>query len=437
MERRNFITGTALAGIGGILPFKKLNAQTMNTTNTQDAALAFDFFKKESDEFKFINVLGKVHYKLADIGELLAIKNAVNEDDAASYVSVYTNFADKCKTTANDCLKKGHRISARDAYLRASSYYYAAMDYLDEALQSDKFTAMFKVHRDCWRAGIKLMDVDYEEFDIPYQDKTIKGFFIGHKQDKSRKPLCIYNNGSDGSILDCWAMGGAAMFEREYNLVTFDGPGQGSSLFEKNIFFRHDWEKVITPVVDSVINRKEVDKNKIVLLGLSQGGYWVPRAAAFEKRLKAIVVDPGVVNVSTSWFGSLPKEMVTLYKSGNKDLFNKYLEGGMQQSPVAASLYNFRARPYGFDNPYDTYAAVEKYNLTGIADKITCPVIITSPDDESFWPGQSQQLYDMIKAPKELISFTRTEGGNYHCEPKARVLWEQKVLDKLDEVIKS
>lgn len=428
--------GIGLMGLGGLVPLKNVNAKNMNTVNLPGSTPAFDFFKKESNEFKFINVLGKAHYKLADIGELLAIKDAVNEDDAASFVSAYTTLADKCKATANGCLQKGHTVSARDAYLRASTYYSAATDYLDEALQSEKFTSVFKAHRDCWKAGVQLMDVDYEEFDIPYEGTTIKGFFFSHKHDKSKRPLCIYNNGSDGSILDCWTMGGAGLLERGYNMVTFDGPGQGSSLFEKNLYFRYDWEKVITPVVDSVINRKEVDKNKIVLLGISQGGYWVPRAAAFEKRLKAIVVDPGVVNVSTSWFDSTPQQLLALYKLGNKEMFNNYFKEGMEKAPVAAALYNFRARPYGFDNPFDTYAAAEKYNLKDVADKISCPVIITSPDDETFWPGQSQQLFDLIKSPKQLIKFTEEEGGNYHCEPKARILWEQKVLDRLDEILK-
>ena len=138
-----------------------------------------------------------------------------------------------------------------------------------------------------------------------------------------------------------------------------------------------------------------------------------------------------------SWLTSLPKPLVPLLQSGNKDQFNTYLEQGFKQNPQSAAVYNFRARPYGMSNPFEVYHEVQKYKLAGVAEKIECAVIITSPDDEQFWPGQSQQLYDMIKSPKQLISFAREDGGNYHCEPKARVLWEQKVLDKLDAIIKS
>ena len=437
MERRNFMKGIGLMSLSGMMPLKNLNAKSINAGKTPNPAPVLNFFKKESNEFKFINVLGKAHYKFADIGELLAIKGLTDENDPSSFVNAYIKFADSCKAIADDCFAKGLIVSARDAYMRASNYYFAATEYLDESLQGNRYQELFKVHRDCWAAGIKLMEVDYEEFGIPYEGATIKGFFIAHKHDKSKRPLCIFNNGSDGSILDCWTLGGAGMFERGYNLVTFDGPGQGSSLFEKNLYFRYDWEKVITPVVNSVIKRKEVDKDKIVLMGISQGGYWVPRAAAFEKRLKAIITDPGVTNVEISWLSNLPKPMVALLQSGNKSDFNAYMQEGFKQSPASAAVYNFRARPYGKDNPFDTYAEVQKYNLKDVAGKITCATIITLPDDEQFWPGQSQELYDVLNCPKQLVSFTRAEGGNYHCEPKSRILWEQKVLDKLDAIIKS
>ena len=46
------------------------------------------------------------------------------------------------------------------------------------------------------------------------------------------------------------------------------------------MYFRHDWEAVITPVVDFLASRDDVDDDRIVLHGISQAGYWAPRAAA-------------------------------------------------------------------------------------------------------------------------------------------------------------
>jgi hypothetical protein len=118
----------------------------------------------------------------------------------------------------------------------------------------------------------------------------------------------------------------------------------------------------------------------------------VPRAAAYEKRIKVIIADPGVTNVSSSWLDHLPPPLVSLLKSGNKEQFNGYLEQGFKQSPALEAVYRFRTRPYGKDNPFDVYSEVQKYNLDGVAEKIVCDVIIPFPENELFWPGQSRAL---------------------------------------------
>jgi hypothetical protein len=61
-------------------------------------------------------------------------------------------------------------------------------------------------------------------------------------------------NGSDAQNIDIYAFGGAAAIERDWTALIFEGPGQGSMLFERKIPFRPDWEKVITPIVDFLLN---------------------------------------------------------------------------------------------------------------------------------------------------------------------------------------
>jgi hypothetical protein len=104
-------------------------------------------------------------------------------------------------------------------------------------------------------------------------------------------------------------LGGIAANERGYHWMTFDGPGQQATLFLQHIPFRHDWEAVLSPVMDAMVARSDVDAERIAVIGVSQGGYWVPRALAFEHRLAAAVIDPGVVDVSTSWTAHLPAFM--------------------------------------------------------------------------------------------------------------------------------
>lgn len=78
------------------------------------------------------------------------------------------------------------------------------------------------------------------------------------------------------------------------NFFTFEGPGQGEAVRKQHLFFRYDYEKVVTPVIDYLISRKEIDSNRIVLMGESFGGYLAPRAAVYEKRIAACIANGGV-----------------------------------------------------------------------------------------------------------------------------------------------
>jgi hypothetical protein len=62
---------------------------------------------------------------------------------------------------------------------------------------------------------------------------------------------------------------------------------------------------------------------------------------------------------------------------------------------------------------------------------ITTPVLITNPEDEQFWPGQSDRLYQMLPDEKQLVSFTGAEGANRHCEPMGLGIRDARIYDWL------
>ena len=195
---------------------------------------------------------------------------------------------------------------------------------------------------------IAHFDPPGEPVEIPYEGTTLNGFYFRGQGASGPRPLLIMNNGSDGSLLDMWTMGGAGALARGYDMLTFDGPGQGYALWKQGLYFRPDWEKVITPGRRlSRLTRDTVDPKRIALLGISQGGYWVPRAVAFEKRIAAAVADPGVVDVSTSWTAALPKELTDLLASGDKAAFDAAMEQGLPPAMKAGTCVPHAAlRPF-------------------------------------------------------------------------------------------
>jgi hypothetical protein len=107
-------------------------------------------------------------------------------------------------------------------------------------------------------------------------------------------------------------------------------------------------------------------------------------------------------------------------------------------SPGTTATLEFRGRPFGVHggSRFALYQAVASYRLDGEEQQITTPVLITDPEDEQFWPGQSRELYDRLPGIKELVAFTAQEGANRHCEPMARSLRETRIFDWLESFLR-
>lgn len=395
------------------------------------------FFENEQFNFELELALGQVAYGCGDVGELLSTAERIGDGDFDSWVSEWSATGQRIKEIAESCASGGHALSARAAYLRASQYYALALSAVDGTRNPEQLLLpTFTAHRRAFDAYVARLSPVAETIEIPYEGTTLPGYLFRPGWEPARRPTLILNNGSDGAVTALWAGVGAGAVARGYNALIFDGPGQQSMLFERATPFRPDWEKVITPVVDYLLAMPDVDPARIALYGISQGGYWVPRALAFERRIAAGVADPGVFDVATAWLERLPAEMVQILDAGDRENFDHYIEMGLREaSPQDRQTMAWRAKPYGTGSAYDTFAAVREYTLRGIADRITTPLLITDPEGEQFWPGQSRRLYSAVAGPKELVPFTAAEGAAGHCEPMARTLLEQRMFDWLDEVL--
>jgi hypothetical protein len=391
------------------------------------------FYDDEGMNFAVLIALGSAYHGIADAGETLATIERVPEGDRDTWVREWTATADRLREDADAAEKRGHRVSARAKLLRASIYYDHASSTSPGTTYDDQFTPLWERHRECWDRAVALFEPPVEPIEIPYEGTTLAGYFFRPDTSGARRPTFILNNGSDGPVISQWSLGGHAAVERGWNAITFDGPGQGAALHRQKLYFRHDWEKVITPVVDYLLARPDVDSDKIVLQGISQAGYWAPRAAAFEHRLAALVADPGVVDVASSWLQHFPKELVQLLDDGNKKDLDDLMAAA---DPTQKATLAWRLAPYGTPSTYDALVAARRMHLDDATIKqIECPTLITDPDHEQFWPGQSQQLYDALTCPKQLVRFTKQEGADWHCEPAAQALRDERVFDWLEETL--
>jgi hypothetical protein len=186
-------------------------------------------------------------------------------------------------------------------------------------------------------------------------------------------------------------------------------------------------------VLDHLLDRPDTDPDRVAVIGVSQGGYWVPRPLAFEHRLAAAAVDPGIVDVLGSWLNPLPERLREQLRAGERDASDRQLQLASLLSPRTAATLRFRGAPYRRwqDSLFDLYTTVAAYRLDGEASNITTPLLITDPDDEQFWPSQSKQLYDRLRTTKRLVQFPRETGSNRHCEPLACATRDACIFDWL------
>jgi dienelactone hydrolase len=429
ISRRTFHLLLGAVTLGGL----PSSAQAMKTSGEEKRRSHY-FFEDHTFETIFLTSLGRAYHAGANPGKVLYLTRQVKDGDFESAFVAFRRAGDEARAQAEESLAGGHRESARQAYLWAQNFYDSATYFVDGSADPSRFLPTWELLYDCWLKSLPLFDPPIEPVSIPYEGTTLRGFYMRGRGSAPRRPLLILVNGSDGSLLDMWLWGGAGATARGYDCLTFDGPGQGYALWKQKLYFRPDWEKVITPVVDFALSHPDLDPKRIAIQGISQGGYWVPRAVAFEKRIAAAIADPGVVDVSTSWTESLPKPLLALLKTDRKTEFDSFVAKGL--SPANRATLNFRMRPFGFASYFDTYKAALEYNLRDVAQKIQCPLLITSPVNEAYWPGQSQQLYELVNSPKKkLVEFTEADGADLHCEPKSTGIRDLRVFNWLDQTL--
>jgi hypothetical protein len=400
------------------------------------------FFKDDDFQFALEIVLGAAYHRAADAGEALATARRIKDGDSDGWVREWLDTAGGCQAAGRAAEEAGHRVSAVAWYRRAATYYATALYQLAHAADNTpgRQLEIWRRQRACWDRVVDLQPVPGERVTIPYEDTTLPGYFFRAPDAApgERRPLVVLNNGSDGATSQMWVEGGAAAAERGYHWMTFDGPGQQAALFEQGLFFRPDWEAVLTPVLDAMLARPDVDPGRVAVIGVSQAGYWVPRALAFEHRPAAAVADPGVTDISASWTRPLPQVMRSQLQEGKQAAFDREMHLAELLSPGTAATLAFRGQPFGVagSSRYELYQAVAAYRLTGQEQQITTPLLITDPEDEQFWPGQSRELYDRLPGVKELASFTAREGASRHCEPMARSLRDTRIFDWLEDYLR-
>lgn len=277
---------------------------------------------------------------------------------------------------AADAASKGRRVTAGEAWARATvAYHFAKFVWMvDQALSraaADKaVAAMAKVH--------EYLDPDAERLEVPLDGGRVVGN-LRRAAGESRPPLVLLVPGLDSTKEEFFRLENVFL-DRGMATLSMDGPGQGESGYDLPI--RPDYDVAVTTVLDALADRKDIDLDRVGLLGVSLGGYYAPRVLAFEPRVKAGVGLSGPYRFGDIWEDVPPQTRET-----------------------------FVAKSFS-DSEEEGRAKANELDLNGVAERIQQPYLAITGKLDRLIPWQETERAAR-EAPRGV--FLLHEDGNHGC----------------------
>jgi len=215
---------------------------------------------------------------------------------------------------ARDAESQGRNLSAGEAYVRAALCYHFAkfvwmVDMQKYRAAADKaVSSLYAAHR--------LLDPTAERIEVPLDGATMVGN-LRRPPGHDRPPLVFLLPGLDSTKEEFFNWENVFL-ARGLATLSLEGPGQGETGYTTHI--RPDYEVGVTAALDALANRSDVDLDRVGAVGVSLGGYYAPRAAAFEPRIRAAVAIGGSYNFGECWLRLPPITRETfVHHSGARD----------------------------------------------------------------------------------------------------------------------
>jgi dienelactone hydrolase len=345
-----------------------------------------------------VNLALEMGARIGEIEEMCApLLEASRQPDASgtqAFRDTWSKMADKLCSLAQEDESLGRPLSAGEKYNRAAIYY-ATCERL-QAHDAPTRGALYKQFLDSFARGIELSKENCERVEIPYEGHSISGLFVRANGSVGPTPVLLQVNGLDSTKEMKYRVGLPAwLAKRGISSLIIDQPGTGEALRLHGLTARFDSEHWASRVVDYLETRSDVDAQRIGMEGISLGGYYCPRAVAFEPRFAC-----GVVWGANHDWRDVQKRR--LEKEGN--------------FPVP-HYWGHVCWVWGAGNIEEFMAIAENVHLDGVLDRIKVPFLVTHGEKDSQIPLKwAERTYEqLINSPKrELKIFTEREGGVQH-----------------------
>lgn len=357
--------------------------------------------------------------RMGEIEEMCAPLMAASEQPDAAGVQAFretwARMADKLSGLAEEDEAQGRFLSAGEKYNRAATYYITC-----ERLQAHGApgrTELYQRFLQTFQRGLSLSKENCERVEIPYEGKVLSALYVRAEGVQGRAPILVQVNGLDSTKEMKYRVGLPLwLAKRGVSSLLVDQPGTGEALRLHDMKARYDSEHWASRIVDWLETREDVDTKRIGMEGVSLGGYFCPRAVAFEPRFAC-----GVVwGANHDW----------------RDVQKRRLD---REGSLPVPHYWEHVRwVWGGKDIEEFMAIAENVHLDGILDRIKVPFLVTHGEKDSQIPLKwAQRTYDqLINSPKrELKIFTERMGGIQHSSFDNPVNAGQYIADWVAETL--
>jgi 2,6-dihydroxypseudooxynicotine hydrolase len=332
------------------------------------------------------------------------VANGVVLTDFEEVTGSLTSYSDWCRAWSaraahheqlgRAALAQKNFLTAGECLQRAGVYYhFASFLFVRDVAQ---MKAAHKKQIECRQAALPYLRPPGERVEIPYQGKTLAGI-LRKPAGVERAPVVAMAVGLDSTKEETDAYE-VPFLARGLATLVFEGPGQGEAQYDFPI--RGDYEVPVKAVLDYIGTRRDLDAARVGMWGVSLGGYYAPRAAAFDKRINACIALGGPFNWAEAWDG-LPE----------------------------LTREAFRVRSH-CKTDEEARKNANTLSLEGVADKITCPIFIVNGRLDRIVPAKdAERLAREVKGPVELMMI---EDGN-HIATNRAYRWRSQSADWMKE----
>ena len=264
-------------------------------------------------------------------------------------------------------LREGYKLTAGEHLVKAAIYYHFAKFVFVQDQKQMRAAHMKAVQ--CYGEGVAHARPPGERVEIPFSGQKIAG--ILRKPNSGKPPVLIMAPGLDSTKEEIHAYE-EPFLARGIAVLAIDGPGQGEAEYEIPIC--GDYERAAKAVVDWIEQRDDLDKKNVAIWGVSLGGYYAPRAAAYEKRIRACIALSGPFEWERIWDG-LPE----------------------------LTRETFRVRSHSKDET-QARGVAKTLTMKEAAGRITCPIfIVTGRQDRLVPASHAEELAKAVSGPVELL----------------------------------